>query len=115
MSQDDNHHDEENDEARDGEMIEIDWTPIELAIDGLAEGGLDLEDGPSVLNHLSALLASCLRHQMDENDWDAEKVAEAAAEAAAFAVDLALGEDELPAFEPWDGEDEDDQDDDSEE
>lgn len=105
---------EPNSETRDGEMIEIDWTPIELAIDGLAEGGLDLEDGPNVLNHLSALLASCLRHQMDENEWDAEKVAEAAAETAAFAVDLALGEDELPAFEPWDGDDEDDWDDDEE-
>lgn len=106
--------DEQTPETRDGEMIEIDWTPIELAIDGLAEGGLELEDGPNVLNHLSALLASCLRFQMEENEWDAEKVAEAAAETAAFAVDLALGEDELPAFEPWDGEDEEDWDDDEE-
>lgn len=109
---------ESNNEARDGEMIEIDWTPIELAIDGLAEGALDLDHGPNVLNHLSALLASCLRHQMQENEWDAEKVAEAAAETAAFAVDLALSDDDLPAFEPWDGEDDedwDDEDDDGEE
>jgi hypothetical protein len=89
-------------------MIEIDWTPIELAIDGLAEGGLDLEDAPAVLNHLSAILASCLRFHMEESDWDAEKVAEAAAEAAAFAVDLALSDDELPAFEAYDGEDDED-------
>ncbi|MDA8019334.1 MAG: hypothetical protein MPN21_17980 [Thermoanaerobaculia bacterium] len=103
---------DEQDDARVGEMIEIDWTPIELAIDGLSEGGLELEDGPNVLNHLSTLLASCLRRHMEESEWDAEKVAEAAAETAAFAVDLALGEDELPAFEPWDGEGEGDWDDD---
>lgn len=107
--------DEQDTEAREGEMIEIDWTPIELAIDGLAEGGLDLEDAQAVLNHMSAMMASCLRLHMEESQWDAEKVAEAAAEAAAFAVDLALSDDELPAFEAWDGEDDDFDEDEEEE
>lgn len=94
-------------DPKEGEVVEIDWTPIELAIDGLAEGGLDLEDGPVVLNHLSALLASCLRSLQENEGWDDERLGEAAAETAAFAVDLALSEDELPAFEEWDGEDDD--------
>lgn len=89
--------DPEGDEE--GHVVEIDWGPVEMAIEGLADGGIDLADGEAVLNHVAVLVASCLRRMSEEEGWDEETVAEAAAQTAAFAVDLALSDDEIPDFE----------------
>lgn len=111
----------------DDEIIEIDWEQLQAAIDGLDDGGLDLDDTELVLYHLAALQASVLRRLRDEDGADPATIAEVAADLAAFATELAIGDDELPAFqaseyddEDYDDEDEadddeDDEDDDSEE
>jgi hypothetical protein len=82
------------------EFIEIDWEPLQAAVDAMDEFGLDFSDNDALVHHWGALLASLLRKIRDEQDVNDEELSELAAEVAAFAVDLALSEEEIPAFEP---------------
>ncbi|MEM9553146.1 MAG: hypothetical protein AAGC60_02730 [Acidobacteriota bacterium] len=103
---------QDQDLPNDDEMIEIDWDQLQAAIDGLEDAGLDLEDTELVLYHLAALQASALRRLREEDDADEMAIAEVAADLAAFAAELAVGDDDLPAFQASEYEgDEDDEDD----
>ncbi|MEM1206502.1 MAG: hypothetical protein AAGN66_24930 [Acidobacteriota bacterium] len=85
---------------QDDELVEVDWGPIQAALDGMAEEGLDLDDYNHVANHMAVMLGAFLRQVQADGDIEEETLAEMAAELAAFAVDLAVGEDELPPFAP---------------
>ena len=89
-----------DDPALAGDFVEIDWEPLQAAIDAMADEGLDVDDGEVVRDHLAALLAALLRRIRDEGELAEEEVAEAAAEVAALAVQIALGEEEVPEFAP---------------
>ncbi len=82
--------------AEDEEFIEVDWEPIQAAIDAMAEAGLDLENHESVRDHLAVLLASLLRRIESMEGSDEEEIAELAAETAALATQIALGDEEVP-------------------
>lgn len=84
----------------DAEMVELDLDAVQAAIDAFADSGLDFGEGSMLADHLSGLTASLLRKLALERGLEEEQVAEAAAEIAAFAVDIALSEEELPEFRP---------------
>lgn len=85
--------------ADDEEFMEIEWDVLEAAVDAMAEAGLDLSDHASSVEHVAVLLASLLRRiRTEDPDTDEEGLSELAAEVAAMAVELALGEEELPPF-----------------
>ena len=84
----------------DGELVEIDWEPLQAAIDAFHEAGVDFTNNQSLLDHWGAMLGSLLRKVNAEESLEEEEVAELAAEAAAFGIDLAFGSDELPDFAP---------------
>lgn len=86
----------------DGEMVEIDWEPLQGAVDAFRDAGLDLSDNRSLLDHWGALLGALLRKVHAEEGLEEEEVAELAAETAAFGIDLAFGPDELPEFSAGD-------------
>jgi len=89
-----------DDAADDVDFMEIDWEVLEAAVGAMADAGLDLSDHESASEHLAVLLASLLRRiRTEDPDTDEEELSELAAEVAAMAVELALGEDELPSFE----------------
>ncbi len=83
-----------------GELVEIDWEPLQGAIDALHDAELDFTDNRSLLDHWGALLGALLRKVHIEEGLEEEEVAELAAEAAAFGIDLAFGPEELPDFVP---------------
>jgi hypothetical protein len=83
-----------------GDYVEIDWEPLQDAIDALADGGLDVDDDEVMRDHLAALLASLLRRMQAQGELDDEELAESAAEVAALAVQIALGDEEVPPFLP---------------
>ena len=82
------------------ELVEIDWAPLQAAIDAMAEEGLDLDDGEDLINHWAALLGVLLRKVRGDEQLSEDELAELAAEAAAFAVDLAVSEENLPELTP---------------
>ncbi|MEM8994193.1 MAG: hypothetical protein AAGF23_05310 [Acidobacteriota bacterium] len=85
-------------EDGDEELVEIDWGVLQGAIDGMSEQGLDLDDRDAVLSHWAVVLGTWLR-KLHVGDGIAEDdLAEIAAEAAAFAVDVAISDEELPPF-----------------
>ncbi len=84
----------------DDELVEIDWEPLQGAIDALHEADLDFTDNRNLLDHWGALLGALLRKVYAEEGLEEEEVAELAAEAAAFGIDLAFGPEELPDFAP---------------
>ena len=84
------------------ELVEIDWDAIQSAVDGFAGAGLDFRNSSSLADHLAALIAALLRRMHEQDGLDEGEMAEAAAEMAAFAVDLAVGGEELPEFVPSD-------------
>ena len=83
-----------------GDFVEIDWFPLQAAIDAMADEGLDIDDNEVVRDHLATLMASLLRRMQTEEGLENEEVAEAAAEVASLAVQIALGEEEVPEFLP---------------
>lgn len=84
----------------DGEMVEIDWEPLQGAIDAFHDGGLDFSDHQSLLDHWAALLGALLRKVQAETDLEEDDLVELAAQAVAFGTDLAFSSDELPDFLP---------------
>ena len=82
------------------ELVEVDWMPIQGALDAMDDEGLNLDDNNRVANHLAVMVGAFLRKVQADGDIDEETLAEMAAELAAFAVDLAVGDDELPPFAP---------------
>ena len=84
----------------DGEMVEIDWEPLQGAIDAFHEAGLDFSDHQSLLDHLSALMGSLLRKMQADLKMEEDELIELAAQSVAFGTDLAFGSDELPDFLP---------------
>lgn len=99
MSDQESHDDEE-------EYVEIDWEPLQGAIDAFHEGGLDFSDHQSLLDHWSALLGSLMRKIQAENNLEEDDLVELAAQSVAFGTDLAFGSDELPEFVPSDEQEE---------
>ena len=89
-----------NEEGLAGDFVEIDWGPLQSAIDAMADEGLDVDDDDVVRDHLAALLAALLRRMQAEGDLADEELAETAAEVAALAVQIALGEEDVPEFLP---------------
>ncbi len=88
------------DAAGEDDFMEIEWDVLEAAIDAMADAGLDLADPESASEHIAILLASLLRRVREEDpDVDEEQLSEMAADVAAIAVEIALGEDEVPPFE----------------
>lgn len=85
-------------EDHEDELVEIDWGVLQGAIDGMAEQGLDLEDRDAVLSHWAVLLGTWLRKLNTDFNIAEDDLAEIAAEAAAFAVDVAVSGEELPPF-----------------
>ena len=83
-----------------GDYVEIDWEPLQAAIDAMADAGLDVDDDEVMRDHLAALLASLLRRLRDEAELGDDELAESAAEIAALAVQIALGEEDVPPFLP---------------
>lgn len=83
-----------------GDYVEIDWEPLQAAIDAMADGGLDVDDDEVMRDHLAALLASLLRRIQGEREVGDEELAESAAEVAALAVQIALGDEDVPPFLP---------------
>ncbi|MEL7061758.1 MAG: hypothetical protein AAGN46_17160, partial [Acidobacteriota bacterium] len=86
--------------ADDGEPIEIDWAPLQQAINAFDDHDLDFEDNASLLYHVGALLGSLLAKLQREDGLDDAEVAETGAALAAFAVEVATGDEEVPPFEP---------------
>ena len=86
----------------DGEMVEIDWEPLQGAIDAFHEGGLDFSDHQSLLDHWAALLGALLRKVQADQNLEEDELVELAAQSVAFGTDLAFGSDELPEFLPSD-------------
>ena len=82
------------------ELVEIDWEPLQGAIDALHASDLDFTDNRNLLDHWGALLGALLRKVYAEENLEEEEVAELAAETAAFGIDLAFGPEELPDFAP---------------
>ncbi len=78
--------------------IEIDWDPLQAAIDAMADYGLDLEDHDVVLHHLATLLGSFLKHVQNTNESSDEDMAEMAAWIAGSAVEIAATLEDLPPF-----------------
>lgn len=91
--------------AEEEDFIEIDWEPLQAAIDAMDEFGLDFEDNDAVVHHWGAVLAAILRKIETEQGIDEDELAELAAEVASFAVDLALSDEEIPEFAPSELED----------
>lgn len=89
-----------DDPSLEGDYVEIDWGPLQAAINAMADEGLDIDDNEVVRDHMAALLASLLRRVQAENDLSDEELAEAAAEVASLAVQIAIEGDEVPTFEP---------------
>ena len=83
-----------------GDFVEIDWGPLQAAIDAMADEGLDVDDYEVARDHLAALLASLLRRIGNEEDLEAEDLAEVAAEVASLAVQIAVAEEDVPEFAP---------------
>lgn len=97
--------DDERDREQDepgltGDYVEIDWEPLQAAIDAMADEGLDVDDDEVVRDHLAVLLASLLRRMQAEADLTEDDLAEAAAQVAELAVLIALGEEDVPEFAP---------------
>lgn len=97
--------DDERDREQDepglaGDYVEIEWEPLQAAIDAMADEGLDVDDSEMVRDHLAVLLASLLRRMQAENDLDEETLAEVAAQVAELAVLIALGDEDVPEFAP---------------
>lgn len=92
-----------------GDYVEIDWEPLQAAIDAMADEGLDIDDNEVVRDHLAALLASLLRRVQAENDLEDEQLAEAGAEVAALAVQIALDGEEVPNFAPTEPDEDEDE------
>ncbi|MEM1181311.1 MAG: hypothetical protein AAGM22_23415 [Acidobacteriota bacterium] len=88
------------------ELVEIDWGVLQGAIDGMSEQGLDLDDRDAVLSHWAVVLGSWLRKLHTDDGIAEDDLAEIAAEAAAFAVDVAVSDEELPPFVESDGQEE---------
>ena len=86
------------------ELVEIDWGILQGAIDGMAEEGLDLADRDAVLSHWAVVLGTWLRKLHKDTGMDEGELAEVAAEAAAFAVDVAVSGEDLPPFAESDDE-----------
>lgn len=91
---------EEYEDYDDDELVEIDLEALEGTVDLWHDAGLDLSDNEEVFAHSSALLAMVLRRVHRAGQVDEEDLATIAAEAAAFAVEVALGDDDLPEFVP---------------
>ena len=87
-------------DEEEGELVEIDWEPLQGAIDAFHDAGLDFDDNRTLLDHWGALLGALLRKIQSEEGLEEEEIAELAAESAAFGVDLAFGGDDLPDFLP---------------
>ena len=85
-----------------GDYVEIDWGPLQAAIDAMADEGLDVDDYEVVRDHMAALLAALLRRIGNEESLEGEELAEVAAEVASLAVQIALGEEDVPEFAPSD-------------
>lgn len=80
------------------ELVEIDWGVLQGAVNGMAEQGLDLDDRDAVLSHWAVVLGTWLRKLHKVDGIAEDDLAEIAAEAAAFAVDVAISGEELPDF-----------------
>lgn len=89
---------DEGDGEHEDELVEIDEGVLQGAIDGMVEEGLDLDDRDAVLSHWAVLLGAWLRKLHQETGMDEGQLAEFAAEAAAFAVDVATSGEELLPF-----------------
>ncbi|HEX9731712.1 MAG TPA: hypothetical protein VGG06_06945 [Thermoanaerobaculia bacterium] len=102
MSDDDRdlEQDEQVEHSLAGDYVEIDWEPLQAAIDAMADEGLDVDDSEVVRDHLAVLLASLLRRMQAEGDLTEDELAEAAAQVAELAVLIALGDEEVPEFAP---------------
>lgn len=83
-----------------GDFVEIDWEPLQAAIDAMADEGLDVDDSEVVRDHLAVLLASLLRRMQAEKELTEDDLAEAAAQVAELAVLIALGDEDVPEFAP---------------
>lgn len=88
----------QRDASSDDEFVEIDWEPLQAALDAMADEGLDLDDTDVMRDSLSVLLASLLRKIQVKERTDDEDLGEIAAEIAALAVQIALDEEDVPAF-----------------
>lgn len=93
-------HDDSPDNGADEDFIEIDWEPLQAAIDAMDEYGLDFQDNDAVVHHWGAVLAAILRKIEAEQGIDEDELAELAADVASFAVDLAVSDEEIPEFAP---------------
>ncbi|MEM6794215.1 MAG: hypothetical protein AAF725_09545 [Acidobacteriota bacterium] len=82
------------------ELVEIDWGPLQAGLDAMAAEGLDFQDNEGLMNHWAAFLGALLRKVQGDENAPEEELAEMAAEVAAFAVDLAVSEEDLPEFLP---------------
>ena len=80
------------------EMVEIDWEPLQHAINVMSYAGLDLEDGEEMAHHLATLLASFLKQQQQANEMSDEDVGELAAWIAGNAAEIAFTVEDLPPF-----------------
>lgn len=81
-----------------GDFVEIDWEPLQAAIDAMADEGLDVDDDEVMRDHLAVLLASLLRRMQADEELTEDDLAEAAAQVAELAVLIALGDEEVPEF-----------------
>lgn len=80
--------------------VEVDWEPLQCAIDAMADAGLNLENREEVVHHMAVLLASFLKQTQEEEELSEDDMAEMAAWIAGAAVEIATDVEDLPPFDP---------------
>lgn len=82
--------------------VEVDWEPLQCAIDAMADAGLDLENHEEVVHHMAVFLGSFLKQTQEAQTLSGDDMAEMAAWIAGAAVEIAADVEDLPAFYPSD-------------
>lgn len=93
------------------EALEIDWLPLQMAIDAMSDGGLNLDDSEEMSHHLATLLAAFLKKQQQVDELPDDEVGEIAAWIAGAAIEIAVTIEDLPPFAVSDDAEDEDSDD----